>query len=262
MHRVAAACLGLLLLGLAACGKNADTPELLAEIKARGTLRVATEPTFRPFETVDANGELVGFDIDLARALAKGLGVEVEFVTVDWNSIIPTLLSKKADLIMSGMTITEERQRTVDYSDPYFHTVTCLLLSSEKAPGIDDVSALNAPGRKIVVKEGTTGHFAAEKTLAKAEILPVATENDAAREVVLGRADAFLYDLFSIRQHNKNHPDETYVVAKAVTKEPYGIALRKGNEAVRAWLNRSLAAMRADGRLQELYDKHGLENAD
>ena len=80
--------------------------------------------------------------------------------------------------------------------------------------------------------------------------------------VVLGRADAFLYDLFSIRQHNKNNPQKTYVVAKAVTKEPYGIALRKGNDAVRDWLNRSLAAMRADGRLQELYDKHGLENAD
>ena len=79
---------------------------------------------------------------------------------------------------------------------------------------------------------------------------------------MLGRADAFLYDLFSIRQHNKNNPQKTYVVAKAVTKEPYGIALRKGNDAVRDWLNRSLAAMRADGRLQELYDKHGLENAD
>lgn len=262
MRRVAAAFLGLLLLGLSACGQNADTPELLAEIKARGTLRVATEPTFRPFETVDANGELVGFDIDLARALAKDLGVEVEFVTVDWNSIIPTLIAKKADLIMSGMTITEERKRTVDYSDPYFHTVTSLLVSSKKAPGVEAVADLDDAARKIVVKEGTTGHFAAEKTFPNAKIVAVATENDAAREVELGRADAFLYDLWSIRKHNRNHPDATYVIAKAVTKEPYGIALRKGNDEARAWLNRTLEAMRSDGRLQELYDKYGLENAD
>ena len=245
---------------VAACG--GESGDVLTEIKARGTLRVATEPTFRPFESVDENDQLVGFDIDLAKALAADLGVEVEFVTVDWNSIIPTLIGEKADVIMSGMTITDERKRTVDYSDPYFHTVTCLLLSKERAPGIEDVSALNAEGRKIVVKEGTTGHFAAEKACPKAEIIAVATENDAAREVVLGRADAFLYDLWSIRQHNRNHPDTTYVVAKAVTKEPYGIALRKGNPEARAWLNRTLGAMREDGRLQELYDKYGLENAD
>lgn len=259
--RVLALALFVLSLGLAACG-DAGSKDLLAEIKERGTLRIATEPTFVPFESVDENDQLVGFDIDLARALAHDLGVEAEFVTVDWNSIIPTLTSKKSDLIMSGMTITEERKRTVDYSDPYFHTITSVLVSTKKAPGLDDVAALNDPSRKIVVKEGTTGHFAAEKTFPKAELVAVATENDAAREVVLGRADAFLYDLWSIRKHNRNHPDATYVLAKAVTKEPYGIALRKGNDEVRAWLNRTLEAMRKDGRLQELYDKYGLENAD
>ena len=244
----------------AACG--GEEQSVVDAAKGRGTLRIATEPTFRPFESVDANGQLVGFDIDLARALAKDLGVEAEFVTVDWNSIIPTLTSRKADLIMSGMTITEERKRTVDYSEPYFHTVTCLLVSQARAPGVTSVAELNAKDRKIVVKEGTTGHFAAEKECPDAEIIAVATENDAAREVALGRADAFLYDLWSIRKHNRNHPDATYVIATPVTKEPYGIALRKGDPTTRDWLDRTLRAMRADGRLQELYDKYGLENAD
>ena len=131
--RVLALALFVLSLGLAACG-DAGSKDLLAEIKERGTLRIATEPTFVPFESVDENDQLVGFDIDLARALAHDLGVEAEFVTVDWNSIIPTLISKKSDLIMSGMTITEERKRTVDYSDPYFHTITSVLVSTKKAP--------------------------------------------------------------------------------------------------------------------------------
>ena len=123
----------------AGCGSPEET-SIVEQAKKRGSLRIATEPTFRPFESVDENDELVGFDIDLARVLAADLGVKAEFVTVDWNSIIPTLLSRKADLIMSGMTITEERKRTVDYSDPYFHTITCLLLSSKKAPDVKGVA--------------------------------------------------------------------------------------------------------------------------
>lgn len=251
----------VLLLGVAGCG-GSEPASVLDLAKERGALRVAMEPTFRPFESRDENDVLVGFDVDLARVLGKELGVEVEFVSVVWDSIIPTLLAKKADLIMSGMTILEERKLKVDYSDPYFHTVTCLLVSTKTAPGITSVDELNREGRTLVVKEGTTGHFAAEKRCPKAKIVAVKTENDAAREVTLGRADAFLYDLWSIRKHNSNHPAETYVVSEAVTKEPYAIALRKGDPATRAWLNGVLKAMRADGRMQELYAKYGLENSD
>lgn len=256
------ALLPLLLLGLLLPGCGREDRSVLELAKERGTLRIATEPTFRPFESRDANDELVGFDIDLGRALAADLGVQAEFLSVDWNSIKPMLRSGRADLIMSGMTITEERKRTFDYSDPYFHTITCLLVSRLRSPDLKSVDDLDAAGRKVVVKEGTTGHYAAEKRCPMAEIIPVATEVDAAREVVLGRADAFLYDLWSIRKHNRNHPDETFVLAEPVTKEPYGIALRKGDPRTLAWLNRTLDAMREDGRLQELYDKYGLENAD
>ncbi len=255
-----AAALLLGLLGLAACG-DPDTTPVVEQIKARGVMRVATEPTFRPFESRDENDELVGFDVDLARVLAADLGVEVEFVTVVWDSIIPTLLKQKSDFIISGMTATEERKKTVDYSEPYFHTVTCLLVSKKRAPGVEDVSALNAEGRIIAVKEGTTGHHAAEQHCPKAKIVTLKTENDAAREVVLGRADAFLYDLWSIRKHNRNHPDETYVVAKPVSREPYAIALRQGDPVTKAWLDRVLQAMRQDGRLERLHAKYGLEDS-
>ena len=163
---------------------------------------------------------------------------------------------------MSGMTITEERKRTIDYSDPYFHTATILLLSKEKAPGIERLEDIDAVGRTIVAKEGTTGHFAAEKKFPKAKVVPVSMETDAVREVVLGRADAFLFDSWQIRRHAREHPDATYVLNEPVTREPYGIALRKGDPDTRNWLNETLAAMRADGRLQELYDKYELESAE
>lgn len=251
---------------LAACGgRGMEATDLweasvIRRVKERGKLVVAMEPEFRPFEWKDENDVLRGFDVDLARLIGKEMEVDVEFVDVAWDSIIPTLVSGKADLIMSGMTATPLRALSVSYSDPYFHTVTCLLVSKKRAPDLAGVDDLDAPGRIVVVKEGTTGHFAAQKHCRKARIVSVKTENDAANEVVLGRADAFLYDLWSIRNHHRNHPDTTFVIAEPVSREPYAIACRKGDPETTAWLNLVLRTFRLDGRLQELYDKYGLED--
>ncbi|MDA1193727.1 MAG: transporter substrate-binding domain-containing protein [Planctomycetota bacterium] len=252
----------VLFLALACIGCGESTESTLARVKARGVMRVAMEPTFPPFETRDENDQLVGFDVDLARVIGGELGVEVEFVTVVWDSIIPTLLSGKADFIISGMTATAERALTVSYTEPYFHTITCLLVSSSKAPGLTDVEQLNEAGRVIVVKEGTTGHTAAEASCPKANIVAVKTENDAAREVQLGRADAFLYDLRSIRTHHRLNPDDTYVITKPVTIEPYAIAFAHGDAETAARLNAILRAMRGDGRLKELHGKYDLEDTE
>ena len=199
-------------------------------------------------------------DDPFASLIAREMEVDVEFMDVAWDSIIPTLVTGKADLIMSGMTATPMRALSVSYSDPYFHTVTCLLVSRRKAPDLKGLADLNAPGRVVVVKEGTTGHFAAQRKCKEAKIVSVKTENDAANEVVLGRADAFLYDLWSIRNHNRNHPDTTFVITTPVSREPYAIACRKGDPETLTWLNLVLRTFRLDGRLQELYDKYGLED--
>ncbi|MDJ0522624.1 MAG: transporter substrate-binding domain-containing protein [Planctomycetota bacterium] len=256
----------LLLPLLAACGgQGMEATDLwenavIRKAAERGKLVIATEPQFRPFEWKNDKNELVGFDVDLARIIGKELGVEVEFLEVAWTSIIPTLVGGKADLIMSGMTATPERALTVSYTDPYFHTITCLLVSTTKGADIRGIDDLNQPGRVVAVKEGTTGHFAAEKYCPKAKIVSTELENDAANEVVQGKADAFLYDLWSIRQHHKNNPDTTRVIATPVSREPYAIALRKGDPESAAWLNLVLRTLRLDGRLQELYDKYGLED--
>ena len=250
----------------AACGGRGHEASDLWEgsvirrAKQRGKLVVAMEQSFRPFEWRDENDTLQGFDVDLGRLIGAALGVEVEFLHVDWDSIIPMLVSGKADLILSGMTATPERALTVSYTDPYFHTITCLLVSRKKAADVKSVEELDAPGRVVAVKLGTTGHFAAERHCPKAQIVPLKSENDAANEVVLGRADAFLYDLWSIRNHNRNHPDDTFVLPAPVSVEPYAIACRKGDPETVAWLNLVLRTLRLDGRLQELHAKYGLED--
>ncbi len=233
---------------------------VIRKASERGKLVIATEPTFRPFEWKNEQDELVGFDIDLARMIGKELGVDVEFLPVAWASIISTLVGGQADLIMSGMTATPERALSVSYSDPYFHTITCLLVSKQKGAGIKSIADLNQAGRVVAVKEGTTGHTAAKKHCPKAKIVTTELENDAASEVVQGRADAFLYDLWSIRKHHKNNSDSTFVIATPVSREPYAIACRKGDPESVAWLNLVLRTLRLDGRLQELYEKYGLED--
>jgi polar amino acid transport system substrate-binding protein len=249
----------------AGAGKGGEPTDLweasvIRKVAERGTLVVAMEPGFLPFEYVDDQDRLVGFDVDLARLLGEALKVRVEFVQVAWDSIIPTLLTGKCDLIISGMTATPERALSVSYTDPYFHTVTCLLVSKKRAGDVKGIEDLDRAGRVVVVKAGTTGDFAAQKRCPKARIVRVGKEVDAAQEVVHGRADAFLYDLWSIRNHHRLNPDATFVVAEPVTREPYGIACRKGDPETVAWLNLALRTFRLDGRLKELYDKHGLED--
>ncbi len=264
MHRALLVVLSLVL--LSACGGQGNEATDLWEnsvirlANERGKLIIATEPTFRPFEWKNESDELVGFDIDLARMIGKELGVEVEFLSAAFTSLIPALVGGKADLIMSGMTATTERALTVSYTDPYFHTITCLLVSTSRAADVRSIADLNKAGRVIAVKEGTTGHFAAKRHCPNAKIVTTELENDAANEVAQGKADAFLYDLWSIRQHNKNHPDTTRVITTPVSREPYAIACRKGDPESIAWLNLVLRTMRLDGRLQELYEKYGLED--
>jgi polar amino acid transport system substrate-binding protein len=255
--------LSLPLVLLAACGGSPEATDLwehavVRTAKERGELVVALEAEFRPWEYVDTSGEIVGFDVDLAREIGQALGVPVRFRNVKWDTIIAELVTGKADLIISGMTATPERALSVSYTEPYFLTETCLLVSKARGEGVRSVADLDREGRIVVAKQGTTGEEAARRRCPKARLVTYGTENAAALEVAQGRADAFLYDLLSIEAHHAQHPDTTFVIRQPVTVEPYAIALRKGDPESVAWLNLVLDTLRRTGRMEELYAKHGL----
>jgi len=266
MRLVISLCLSALVF-LAACGGPSQSASLwknstISQAKERGKLIVALEAEFEPFEYIDKTGTLVGFDVDLARILAAEMDIAVEFMNVDFDGIIDSLLSKKCDLIISGMTATPRRALRVSYSDPYFHTITCLLVSKKRAPDLKGIADLNQPGRIVAVKQSTTGHNAANARCPKAEIVSYGKETDAALEVAFGRADAFLYDLRAVQNHHAKHPDTTFILREPVSVEPYAIACRKGDPDTVAWLNLVLHHLTRDGRLEELYAKYGLENVE
>jgi polar amino acid transport system substrate-binding protein len=239
---------------LPACGGESGDP--LQRIRDRKKLIVALEAEFKPFEYVNERSEIVGFDVDLARALAADLGVDVEFRNVKWEAIIPELTSKRADLILSGMTITPERAREVAFSEPYWFTITCLLVAKARQGEVKSIADLDRPDRTIAVKEGTTADQTARQKAPRAKIVSEKTENAAAMAVAQGRADAFLYDRHSVREHHRQHTDTTYLIEDAVSVEPYGAAARRDEPAVKAWVDRVFSAMRKDGRLAAIAEKH------
>ena len=143
----------LLLCGLA----NAAPSSTLDAVLERGVLRVGFDAGYQPFEMTNKQGQYIGFDVDLAKMVAKEMGVKVEFVNTAWDGIIPALLTDKFDVIMGGMTVTPQRNLRVNFADPYIVVGQTIVLRKDKAGEIKSFQDLNDPKYKIAVKLGTTG---------------------------------------------------------------------------------------------------------
>jgi len=228
----------------------------LNQVLQRNKLVVGMEVEYFPFEYADENGAPMGFDVDLARLIAQELGVEIEIKDIEWTGLIPSLQGGKVDMVISGMTRTLERMQSIGFTDPYFVTGLCVLLNKDKAAGVDHALDLNASGRIIAVKTGTTGDIVATDKFPKAEIRRYKDETACVREVVTGRADAFFYDQLSIAKHHNQNPGSTTALLKPFTYEPFAIAVRKGEYDFTQWLNVFLQTVKMDGRYDELHRRH------
>ena len=243
----------LLVLLVLACGCGGDPyGSTLERVQDGGVRVVGTEPEVPPFESLDAGGNLGGFDIDLARAIAEDLGVEVRFETMAFDSLPSALGVGKIDVILSGMTATPERAKSRAFTDTYFRTQLCLLVHSDSAIG----KPQDADGKRIVVKLGTTGDMQAPTLFPRARITRLDTEGACALEVIHGRADAFLYDRHSIVRHHRAHPETTRALLDPLSDEPYAMAVRHGDQVFVDRLNDFLRRIRANGAYAALYEKH------
>ncbi len=265
MHRASMVFLSLVigLLSVPICGSAANVSpydifqgSVLKQIIDRNKLIVGMELKFFPFEYTNEKGEPMGFDVDIARLAAQELGVDLEIKDMEFSGLIPALQGGKIDMIISGMTRTLTRAKAVTFTQPYFETGLCVLLSKQRAERVQDVKELNASDRIIAVKLGTTGDLITGKLFPKAQVNRYKDETACVREVVTGRADAFLYDQLSISKHHKENPETTRAILKPFTYEPFAIAIRKGDSDFLGWLNLYLDTIKADGRYKELYEKH------
>ena len=226
-------------------------------------LIIGMELAYPPFEMTDPQGKPTGISVDLARDLAQALGRPAVIENIAWDGLIPALKTGKVDLVISSMTATAERAKSIDFSDPYIATGLCLLLKKDSAAqGVKGIADLNKPGVRIAVKKGTTGHLYATANLKNAEILVLDKESAAVLEVSQGKADAFIYDQMSTYQNWQRNKETTRALLDPFQKESWAVGLRKGNDELRDKVNAFLKDYRAKGGFERLGDRYLKEMKD
>lgn len=230
--------------------------DTLSEIQKRGKLRVGMEPGYMPFELTNQKGEIIGFDVDMAKRMAKAMKVELELVSTAWDGIIPALLTGKFDLIMSGMTLTQERNLSVNFAQPYILIGQSILMKKDLAGDVKSYKDLNDPKYTVASKLGTTGEQATKRMIGKAKYISYETEQEGVMELVNGKIDAFVYDLpFNAIAVSQKGGGKIVHLNEPFTKEPLAWAIRKGDPDFLNWLNNFMSQVKYDGVYEKIYMK-------
>jgi polar amino acid transport system substrate-binding protein len=235
---------------------NLAKKSTLETILQRGELRVGFESGYMPFEMTDKKGDYVGFDMDMAKEMAKAMGVKFVPVNTAWDGIIPALTTNKFDIIMSGMTVTQERNLKINFCNPYIVVGQTILLAKKHEGKIQSYKDLNKSAHTITSKLGTTGEMAVKRLIPKANYKSFETEPEAALEVVNGKADAFVYDLpYCVVFNAQQGKGKLIFLDTPFTYEPLAWAINKGDPDFLNWLNNFLNQVKNDGRYDRIYNK-------
>jgi polar amino acid transport system substrate-binding protein len=242
--------LAFILSPLSACKKSQESSSS-AETKP---LVVGMDLSYPPFETIDAQGHPSGVSPDLAEALGAFLHRPVKIENIPFTGLIPSLLTGKIDCIISSMTDTPEREKTIAFSDPYLEIGLAVLAGSKS--GLSSTKEVDQKGRVIAVRQGTTGQIWAMGHLSKATPLVLDKESSAVLEVIQGKADGFLYDQMSVWKNHQEHPLQTVALLDPVQKEAWAIGLRPGDAVLQTQVNTFLKGFRASGGFDRLGDTY------
>lgn len=233
----------------------------LERIKEKGKFVVGLDDTFAPMGFRDEEGNLVGFDIDLARLVAERMGVEVEFKPVDWDGVILSLKSGLIDVIWNGLTITEERARQINFTEPYMNNRQVIVVRMNS----DIQTKQDLAGKVVGLQMGSSSVNALysdpELVESLKDIRQYATNAEALMDLQIGRLDAVVVDEMHGRYYYiSKKPDVYRVLDEELGWEQYGVGVRKEDESFLAELNRVLDELKADGSAAELSVKWFGEN--
>jgi polar amino acid transport system substrate-binding protein len=190
----------------------------------------------------------------MAHALGEFIHREIKIENMPFEGLIPALKTGRIDLIISSMTATDERRKSIDFSDPYLSTGLSILV--KKSGPIQGIADIDKPGIVVVVKTGTTSATYAHDHFRNATVLPLEQDTACALEVVQGKADAFIYDQMSIYQFALKHPDTTRGLLDPFQHESWAIGIRKGNVELAKQVNAFLADFKAHKGFDALGDKY------
>lgn len=259
---------GVLALSMfAGCGSSSSTTDAttetvaseLADVQAAGVLNIGYT-LYEPMNYEDENGELTGFDTEFAEAVCEKLGVEPNFMIINWDTKVVELESKNIDCIWNGMTITDELLANIDISDPYVKNKQVVVIHTDNADVYTDTASL--AGATITAEAGSAGELAIaeDADLATATLIPVVKQTDALLEVKTGSVDAAVFDWTLAKNvvgEGTDFADLMMIDSIALSEEEYGIGLRKGSDLKDA-IDTAMAELIEDGTLTALAEKYDL----
>ncbi|MBL4931356.1 amino acid ABC transporter substrate-binding protein [Clostridium paridis] len=240
-----------------ACGKKSDKTDL-AKIKDKGEMVVGLDDTFVPMGFKDDNGDINGFDVDLANAVGEKLGVKVKFQPIDWTMKESELNGGKIDVIWNGYSITDERKEKVAFSKPYLENKQ-VIITLANSP-IKTKADLN--GKNVAAQNGSSAVDAVEKeadlvkTFKGGKLVTFETNNDALMDLEAGRVDAVVGDEILIRYYTNQRGESKYkVLDDNFGTEEYGIGFRKDDKEFLSAVQKALDELKADGTSKKISEK-------
>ncbi|MCY3878552.1 MAG: transporter substrate-binding domain-containing protein [Rhodobacteraceae bacterium] len=227
---------------------------------AEDPLRIGVEGAYPPFSSKEADGTLVGFDIDITHALCAELNRECVLVEQDWDGMIPALKARKFDAIIASMSITEERKTQIDFSQKYYQTPARVVAGNDAD---FDATAEGLAGKRLGLQRGTTHQCYAEKSFPDTEIVLYATQEEVFRDLAIGRIDAQLSDSLLAQESflsSDEGADFGFLGGDLIDLECFGegagVAVRKGEEELRDAISAAILALRANGKYAEINSKY------
>jgi polar amino acid transport system substrate-binding protein len=260
----------ILVLGLAllsACAQTQETmvqptaTSVLSRILQRGELIVGTAGSMPPFNMTTKEGKVIGFEIDLARYFAATMGVELKLEVMPFSELLPALEKGKIDMILSGMTITSQRNLKVAFVGPYFISGKAFLTKIETIASPKDYSEIDSPNTTLAALKGSTSQLFVESVMPNAKLVTTKHYDEAVDMVIQGKVDALVADYPVCVVSVLRYPNEGLVsVITPLTHEPLGIAVPPGDSHLINWLENSLRAYEGTGGLKEA-DKRWFESS-
>lgn len=250
MKKIFAIVLAVLMLAsvmcFTSCGAKGKT---LAQVKEAGKLVVATSPDFPPFESLEG-GEVVGIEVDILELICAELGVELEIIQMDFDSVLLGVQTAKYDCGMSGITASDDRKENMLFTTPYYKAAQVIVVKE----GSTITGKADLTGKKVSVQTGTTADEGC--TEAGLDVSAFAANADAKAALTTGKVDAWIVDNLTAIQMIEEG-DGLVILEEEMTEEPYAFAFAFGSEDLVAEIDKVLQALIADGTVEEIFDSYG-----
>lgn len=251
---------------LSACGSSSSKDTSLSDVKDKGTLVVAMNPEFAPFEfktLVDGKDTIVGADVEIAKAIADELGVDVKFSSMSFNNVLASLQSGKADIAISGISATAERKKAYDFSDSYYESENVVLIRKTDVDKYTDTDSLD--GLSVGTQKGTIQETVASEQLTGAKVVSLTQNSEMINELKNSQIEAVVLEKPIAEGYVANNSDLTIsnITLTSDDTDAYAVALPKGSTKLKNKINKVIKKLKESGEIDQfIQDAYALSTSD